>query len=150
MLLICSEPGSCLSAEIPHINVLDSRAAGLAVDISVASNLLTVTSRYILLPKRSLTCTPWLQMTVYPEMINEKESGGVFVLCSGHWIQSEGSASICLIHKVQRQPNDQSGEQWALRLQPEFWTIPRICSPSADKGTSGRTGSWRVKCVFYW
>ncbi len=84
MLLICSEPGSCLSAEISHTNVLDSQAVGLVVDITLAKNLLSATTRYILLPERSLTCASSLQTAVYPEMINELRGFGLFVLCFGH------------------------------------------------------------------
>lgn len=68
-VLICSGRGSCLSAEISLFNVLHSRAVALAlvVDMPLAANLLTATSRYILLPKRSSTSTPPPEMTVYPD-----------------------------------------------------------------------------------
>lgn len=80
MVLICSGRGSCLSAEISLFNVLHSRAVALAlvVDMPLAPKL-PVTSRYILLPKRSSTSAPPPEMTVYPGMTNGDGPSVLFV-----------------------------------------------------------------------
>lgn len=81
MVLICSGRGSCLSAEISLFNVLHSRAVASAL-VVVAQNLLTATSRYILLPRRSSTSTPPPKMTVYPGMTNGEGPSVLFVDCN--------------------------------------------------------------------
>lgn len=131
MVLICSEPGSCLSAEISHSNVLHSRAVATARcwrdswrDLQVHPAPGEVADMHPIHPK-------WLFMLK------------CFV-CILQWIldrDTEQAGSICWIHEGQRHP------KWRIRAAVGFKAAVWVLCWEWVRGTS-MTEIWWVLFLF--
>lgn len=131
MVLICSESGSCLSAEISHSNVLHSRAVATAHcwrdswrDLQVHPAPWEVADMHPIHPK-------WLFMLK------------CFV-CILQWIldrDTEQAGSICWIHEGQRHP------KWRIRAAVGFKAAVWVLCWEWVRGTS-MTEIWWVLFLF--